>query len=164
MEPPSEALELVDDAGGLASGASIPDFSLKTLDGGQVDREALRGKVTLMAFWASWCGPCRRELPALATVHTELKDRGFQVLAVNVDKEEALARRFLGGATPPYTVVLDPSSLLMGNFDVVAMPTSVVIGPDLSLVSRHEGYSEERLAAVRAEVEALLDGTLSDPG
>ena len=164
VAPPGGELLLAEDEDGLGKGAEVPQFSLDLLGGGTIDREALRGKVTLMAFWASWCGPCRRELPALAVVHEELAARGFQVLAVNVDKEEALARRFLGSGTPPYPVVLDPSSLLMGSFDVVAMPTSVLIGPDLELVSRHEGYSEERLAEVRAEVEALLTGAAQDPG
>ena len=158
------ALDLATDSAGLTAGSSVPAFDLKTLEGGGITRDALEGKVTLVAFWASWCGPCRRELPALSKVHQELKGRGFQVLAVNVDKEVALAKRFLGGVTPPYTVVLDPTSLLMGSFDVVAMPTSVLIGPDLKVVSRHEGYSEERLAAVREEVEALLNGSEHDPG
>jgi thiol-disulfide isomerase/thioredoxin len=158
------SLELVDDAAGLEKGASMPAFELKTLAGGSITREALEGKVTLVAFWASWCGPCRRELPALSKVHEQLKEKGFQVLAVNVDKEEALARRFLGDVTPPYPVVLDPTASLMGSFDVVAMPTSVLIGPDLTVVSRHEGYSEERLAEVRKEVEELLAGVSHEPG
>jgi len=112
----------------------------------------------LVAFWASWCGPCRRELPALEPIHEELAADGFQVIAVNVDKNPALARKFLGGRTPVYPVVLDQESQLMGHFDVVAMPTSVIIGPDLAVVSRHEGYSEERLVAVRKELEELLAG------
>ncbi len=164
VAPPEGDLALADDTAGLTKGASVPEFELRTLDGQTLTRESLEGKVTLMAFWASWCGPCRRELPALATVHQELAERGFQVIAVNVDKEAALARKFLGKVDPPYTVLLDPTSLLMGSFDVVAMPTSVLIGPDLSIVSRHEGYSEERLQAVRAEVEALLTGATHEPG
>jgi len=161
---PAGDLSLAEDADGLTKGAAVPEFDLALLDGGRIDRTALEGKVTLMAFWASWCGPCRRELPALSKVHGELADRGFQVLAVNVDKEVALAKRFLGGNTPNYPVVLDPSSQLMGSFDVMAMPTSVLIGPDLSIISRHEGYSEERLAEVRAEVEALLTSGEHEPG
>ncbi|HCH61291.1 MAG TPA: hypothetical protein DFR83_00705, partial [Deltaproteobacteria bacterium] len=105
-------LDLVADNAGLAEGASVPAFELNTLGGGRVTQDILEGKVTLVAFWASWCGPCRRELPALSKAHQELEQRGFQVLAVNVDKEVALAKRFLGGGTPPYPVLLDPTSFL----------------------------------------------------
>ena len=161
---PDGKLELGDDSDGLTKGASVPDFSLALLDGGELTQEQLRGKVTLIAFWASWCGPCRRELPALSKVHAQLSDRGFQVLAVNVDKQRALAQKFLGKVTPNYPVVLDPSALLMGSFDVVAMPTSVLIGPDLSVISRHEGYSEEKLAELQARIEALLQTEGPSPG
>ena len=156
---PDTTISLADDADGLTKGESVPDFELALLDAEpRFSQEDLRGKVTLVAFWASWCGPCRRELPALEPLHTDLSERGFQVVAVNVDRNPALARKFLGGHTPAYPVVLDPESELMGHFDVVAMPTSVLIGPELSVVSRHEGYSEERLAAVREEINSLLSG------
>ena len=161
---PDAPLELAEDAPGLVAGATVPDFGLDLLGGGQITHEELRGKVTLIAFWASWCGPCRRELPALSKVHGELQERGFQVLAVNVDKEKALAARFLGKNQPNYPVVLDPTASLMGSFDVVAMPTSVLIGPDLSVISRHEGYSEEKLAEVRARIESLLNSSGQTPG
>ncbi len=128
-----------------------------TLDGKTFVPEQLDGHVTLLAFWASWCGPCRKELPALAPLATELGPAGFQVVAVNVDKDPAAALRFLGGQTPPYTVVTDPSSALMGRFDVVAMPTSILIGPDRKVLGVHEGYSEEKLAELRKEISALLD-------
>ena len=143
----------------------MPDFELGILDQEvRFTQEDLRGKVTLVAFWASWCGPCRRELPALEPLHNELSERGFQVVAVNVDRNPALARKFLGGHTPAYPVVLDPDSALMGHFDVVAMPTSVLVDSNLAVVSRHEGYSEERLAEVREEIESLLSIDASSGG
>jgi thiol-disulfide isomerase/thioredoxin len=156
---PETTIALADDAPGLIKGQSVPDFELSLLDQEtRFSQEDLRGKVSLVAFWASWCGPCRRELPALELVHKELSSQGFQVVAINVDRNPALARKFLGGHPPAYPVVLDPESQLMGHFDVVAMPTSVLVDPTLAVVSRHEGYSEERLVTVREEIDSLLAG------
>lgn len=164
VQAAESAPELARDDDGLEAGELVATFAGARLGGGEIDSEKLRGKVTLLAFWASWCGPCRRELPALVPLYKELGPQGFEIVAVNVDREEAAAMRFLGGKLPPYPVLLDPEAALLGRFDVVAMPTSILVGPDGRVVSRHEGYSEERLAELRTEVEQLLASGSGNPG
>lgn len=138
-------------------GQQAPALERERIGGGTVSLAALEGKVVLLNFWASWCGPCRKELPALVELHRELAPSGgFEVLAVNVDRDEASALRFLGGRLPPFPVVLDPDSEIVGQYDVMAMPTSVLIGAGGQILARHEGYSEAWMAELADRVRTEL--------
>jgi thiol-disulfide isomerase/thioredoxin len=137
-------------------GQPVPAFSGATPDGGTVGSETIAGKVALVNFWASWCGPCQRELPALKAVQDEFAARGFTVIAVNVDKEPALADRLIARVQPNYPILLDPESEVMGAFDVMAMPTSVLIDREGRMVKLHTGFSEAWIEELRAQIESLL--------
>ena len=80
---------------GVKEGQRAEDFELKDLSGRTVKLSSLRGKVVLVDFWASWCGPCKKELPVLADMARRLRARGIEVLAVNVDKKRENAEAFL---------------------------------------------------------------------
>ena len=81
---------------------------------------------------------------------------GFEVLAVNVDRDEASAMRFLGGRLPPFPILFDPTSKVVGQFDVVAMPTSILVGADGRVLERHEGYSAEWMTELEARIRTLV--------
>src|SRR4051794_23566299 len=78
-----------------ASGASAPPFLLKDLEGRGYDLAALRGKVVLINFWATWCEPCRQEMPSIERLTQKLGGKPFVVLAVNLDEPESRIRQFL---------------------------------------------------------------------
>jgi peroxiredoxin len=138
-------------------GEKAPKFSLKGADGGAVSEAILKGKVTFLTFFASWCGPCQRELPELAAMQVELAAKGVQIIAVGVDTDEADSRTFVAGLGPlPLTFVYDPNSRALGRFDVANMPTGYLI--DRGGVIRHKqiGFGEKTRAELEAAIADLL--------
>ena len=134
-------------------GSALPDFEGEALGGGRTGSAAIVGRVAVVNFWASWCGPCRKELPALAGLARDNPD--LAVLAINVDRDTASAERFLGGQAPPFPVMLDPQSVQAGRFDVISMPTTLLVDASGEVVLRHEGWSEEAFADLKARIAAL---------
>ena len=112
------------------AGAPAPDFRAMTLEGKPVSLRDYRGKVVLVNFWATWCGPCRDELPALSEAYRERKDEGFAVLAVDVREEEGDVRRFLQDIPVPFPVLLDGDGAIYNRYAVVALPTSFFVDED----------------------------------
>jgi len=110
-------------------GTAAPDFTLRTLAGDTVRLSALRGRPVLVNFWASWCGPCRSEMPAIIEVHRAHGDAGLTVLAVNLrDQErERDVRRFVDELRIPFAVPLDARGKVRRAYRLRAVPTTVFI-------------------------------------
>lgn len=139
-----------------AVGAPLPPFTGTTAEGTAFTQDDIAGTVTLINFWASWCTPCQREMPALKQVQTDYEARGFTVLAINVDRQTARAERLLRQVDPNYPVIYDPESTIMGRFDVMAMPTSILVGRDGTVLMQHAGYSDAWLEDLKTQIEAAL--------
>lgn len=132
-------------------GRTAPDIEAPLLDGGEFSLAAQRGKTVVLSFWASWCGPCRQELPALEAL---AKARGdIEVFAVNVDRDPALARRFLSQVTIDLPIVMDPESAALGLYEVLSMPTMFLVDRNGTVKFRKTGFSQ---ANGLAELEAAL--------
>ena len=86
---------------------AAPDFTLKTLEGPNLRLEEYRGQLVLINFWASWCGPCRQEMPILDRLHQRYEDTGFAVLGVNVEGEEAPAQKIVDKTNVTFPVLID---------------------------------------------------------
>jgi thiol-disulfide isomerase/thioredoxin len=141
------------------AGHRAPDFSLAAEGGGTVKLSGLRGKVVLVDFWASWCKPCKKELPELDKLAKAYKDAGADVvvLAVNIDTKRDNALKFLKSAKIQHlTVLYDPSSTVAEQFDPPTMPTSYVIDRKGIVKVVHEGYKAGDEKKVKAEIDALL--------
>lgn len=110
-------------------GFSAPGFTLELLGGGQVTLSDLRGKVVLVNFWASWCPPCRAEMPAIEKVYQSMKPLGFEVLAVNVTDQdsEAAAAAFLKQLGLTFTVPLDRTGEVSARYSLQGLPSSYFI-------------------------------------
>lgn len=114
----------------------------------------LKGKVVVLNFWGSWCGPCRYETPDLVEMHKDLKDKGLEVLAINYgdDKESALA--FMGKYQIKYSVIFDRGYTDL--YSVNSFPTNIVIDRRGRIRYRLEGFSPSAMGLLRRIVEYLL--------
>ena len=145
-------------AGGKAGGRA-PDFALVNASGATVKLSSLRGKVVLVDFWASWCKPCKKELPELDKLAKAYKDAGADVaiVAITIDTKKDNADKFLKSAGIKHvTVLYDPSSTSAEQYQPETMPTSYVIDKKGIIKSVHVGYNAGDEKKVKAEIDALL--------
>jgi peroxiredoxin len=115
-----------------------PDLTLKTMDGRTINLARQTGKVVLVNFWATWCGPCRREIPDLVNLYTELKDEGLVIVGIAVDREGAeVVKPFVQEREINYPIVLDPDQSIESHFDAMyGLPTTYLVNPDGKIVRR----------------------------
>lgn len=118
-----------------------------------VTLDSLRDRVVLLDFWASWCGPCRQSFPWMASLQESLGTRGLRVVAVNLDKERALADAFLAEHPAPFAVAFDPEGATAGRYGVRAMPTSVLVGRDGKILLVHPGFDARTAGEYRHAIE-----------
>ena len=134
----SLALPLSAHAVGLKEEA--PDFTLKSLEGSNLRLEEYRGQVVLINFWASWCGPCRQEMPLLDRLHHRYEDAGFAVLGVNVEGEVEPAQEIVDKTNVTFPILIDDGQKVSDMYDLQAMPTTVVVDRDGVVRYIHPGY------------------------
>jgi thiol-disulfide isomerase/thioredoxin len=118
--------------------------------------DSLQGKVVLVDFWASWCGPCLQSFPWMNGLHAKHADDGLVILAVNVDQDRALADAFMKKVPPQFRVEYDAKGALATQFGVEAMPTSFLIGRDGKVRARHAGFRDKQREGREQEIEQLL--------
>jgi thiol-disulfide isomerase/thioredoxin len=141
----------------VGPGRPAPGVELPTGDGHSLSLASLKGRVVLVDFWASWCGPCAAAFPALDELYQEYRARGLEVVAVNLDEQRRDADRFLAGRPHAMTVLFDPQGRSAKAFGLEAMPTSFLLGRDGGIRFVHTGYSPGSLEAYRREIEQLLE-------
>lgn len=120
---------------------AAPDFTLKSSTGENVRLAEQRGQVVMLNFWASWCGPCRQEMPLLDGISKKYGKMGFVLYGINVDQDTADAKKILQKININYAVLFDPESKLSSLYKVDAMPTSVFIDKKGNLRFIDRGYS-----------------------
>jgi peroxiredoxin len=133
-----------------------PEFREPALGGGTIDSRDYEGKVVVVNFWASWCGPCRREAPALQRLWEEYGDRGVQFLGVNLNDDPAAARAYEEEFGITYPSVSDPSGKVAYLFQVLALPTTFVIGRDGWIAYHFTGIVTDPL--LRGSIEDGFEG------
>jgi thiol-disulfide isomerase/thioredoxin len=114
------------------------DFELRTLDGGSVRLSSLEGEVVFLNFWATWCPPCREELPDMAALAKRMAGRGFRMVAVSQDESWAELEAFFGpaGSPPGLTIALDPGGRLAHMYGTEKLPETYVIGRKGAVLAR----------------------------
>jgi peroxiredoxin len=133
-------LMIVGSAWALSKSDSAPDFTLKSNSGDNVKLSELRGQVVMINFWASWCGPCRQEMPLLDEIHQRYSGLGFTVLGVNVEEDQAAARELLEDVPVTFPILFDSRNEVSEAYDVDAMPSTVVVDRDGVVRYIHKGY------------------------
>jgi cytochrome c biogenesis protein CcmG/thiol:disulfide interchange protein DsbE len=132
-----------------------PAFSLPT-DSGTVSSKSLQGKVVLVDFWASWCGPCQMSFPWLASMQERYADQGLRIVAINLDKDHAAAENFLDKHPAPFAVAFDPLAGTAKAYHVSGMPTTVLIGPDGGVLYSHVGFDAKRAMALEEQIRKAV--------
>jgi peroxiredoxin len=135
-----------------------PDFSLLDLHGKKVGLKQFRGKIILLNFWATWCGPCKEEMPFLEILHQQFKEKDFVVLTVSVDYEEAkVVREFINKQRYTFPVLLDPKSEVLDLFDVKGIPTTFIIDKKGKMLGRAIGPRDWKCQEVIILISMLIE-------
>jgi thiol-disulfide isomerase/thioredoxin len=134
--------------GALVSGPSFAQARL--------DLQGLRGHVVYVDFWASWCTPCRQSFPWMKAIENAYGQQGLSVVAVDLDHDRADAQRFLRMFQPNFPVIFDPAGTLAQRFNIMAMPTSVLIDRAGKIRYEHAGFLLPQRAEYERQILALL--------
>lgn len=121
--------------------SEAPDFTLPSRDGDNRRLVEERGNIVLVNFWASWCGPCREELPEMEALQQKYEDMGFTVLAVNIDDKPEKADVLLDDIAVTFPVLFDSQGEVSELYDVSAMPTTVIVDRNGIARLTHKGYT-----------------------
>ena len=144
--------------GPVRVGKAAPAFAAETLDGERSALSQMRGKPVLLNVWATWCHPCRQEIPALEELHKAYGPRGLQVVGVSIDQgdQEQGIREFMQEYGASYPVWLDPDSEVTALFGTVGVPNTFLIGPQGEVLWKHVGPVKADDAELRRLIEESL--------
>jgi len=133
-----------------------PDFALKDANNKTVSLSAFRGKVVLLNFWATWCPPCRAEMPALNKLYRSLKQRGLVVIAVSTDRSMEHMKDFLEKNRVDFPVVFDANRTTARQYRVFSMPTTFLIDKNGIIAEKFYGEYEWNEPETKGKIEKLL--------
>lgn len=132
------------------------DFTLKSHTGQNFKLSEQAGNVVLLNFWASWCGPCRKEMPLLNNLHNKYKALGFTVLGVNVEEQSKQAKAYLNDLPVDFPILFDNTQAVSKKYKVIAMPTTVIIDRNGIMRYEHKGYSDGDERIYKKVVKKLI--------
>lgn len=133
-----------------------PNFSLKTMTGDTVTLSELRGQVVLINFWATWCGPCRQEMPLLDALYKRYNSLGFVMLGVNVEDDPAGAKKYLKDTPVSFPILFDSDNTVSEQYEVIAMPSTVLVDRKGNVRYLHKGYEPGYENDYQDQIRALI--------
>ena len=145
------SLSLAAPIGGVA-----PDFTLKSKSGKNIKLSEHRGDVVMINFWASWCGPCRQEMPALEQLYSRYKDLGFVILGVNIDEDSGKAVGMLNNSPVSFPILFDNDKKISSLYDVTAMPMTILIDRNGNLRHLYRAYKPGYEEKYAKQIKALV--------
>jgi cytochrome c biogenesis protein CcmG, thiol:disulfide interchange protein DsbE len=137
-----------------AEHAVAPDFSLPNLAGGQLTLSTYRGKVVLLDFWATWCDPCREEIPRFVDMQNKYGNRGLQIIGVSMDDGPEPVREFYQRFKMNYPVAMGNATIGQAYGGVLGLPIAFLIGRDGSIQAKHIGATD--ISVFEKEIVSLL--------
>ncbi|MCU0757970.1 MAG: TlpA family protein disulfide reductase [Steroidobacteraceae bacterium] len=124
----------------LGNARPAPDFTLPSAGGKSLSLSQYKGQVVMINFWATWCGPCRQEMPLLDAMYRKYKGMGFTLIGVNVEPDTAAAEKFLKELPVSFPVAFDADSKVSKLYDVKGMPSTVIVDRKGNARVLHRGY------------------------
>ena len=140
---------------GIAQGVA-PDFTLKSNSNANVKLSEHRGDVVMINFWASWCGPCRQEMPLLEQINDRYKDLGFTLIGVNVDENPAKAQEILRDIPVNFPILYDSANKVSKLYNVNAMPSTFLVDRNGNLRYFHKGYRPGYEKEYEQQIKTLI--------
>ena len=144
------------ESGAVAPASAAPDFTLRTMDGPNLRLQEQRGRVVLVNFWATWCGPCRQEMPHMNRLYEKYRASGFVLLGVNVDEDPHNAASVAAKLGVKFPVLLDTDKKVSRLYDLVTMPSTVLIDRDGRVRYVHRGYMDGYENTYEKQIRELL--------
>ncbi len=133
-------------------GRLAPDFTLGDLEGNQVSLSDFRGKTVFINFWATWCPPCRAEMPEMEAVYQEYKDKGVVVIGVDISEPESTVRQYIQRGGFSWIIVLDSTGEVAANYKITSIPTSFFI----------DGEGVIRVVNIGAMTKRVMEAKLAE--
>ncbi len=121
------------------SDGTAPNFSAQTVDGKTVSLADHRGEVVMLNFWATWCPPCKAEMPVLQNAYERHKDDGFTIIGVNNMEKLSTVQRFVQSARLSFPIAMDEHGVVQRTFGIMGYPTSIFVGPNGKIYATHSG-------------------------
>jgi peroxiredoxin len=140
----------------IAPLSAAPDFTLRTMNGPNMRLQEQRGRVVMVNFWATWCGPCRQEMPQLNRLYEKYHAAGFVLLGVNVDDDQRKAAEVAGKLGVTFPVLLDSDKLVSKLYDLSTMPSTIIIDRDGKVRYVHRGYLTGYEDSYEKQIRELL--------
>jgi thiol-disulfide isomerase/thioredoxin len=150
-------------AAGTDTGEILTGHELASFDGAKTRLSVFRGEVVVVNFWATWCAPCRKELPVLNGWNTEWSGRGARVVAVSLDKDARKARRFVEETRLSLTVLHDGPDGLARALDLPSVPCTFLLDRGGNVVAVVRTSSPHELAELKRKVDSMLSARASSP-
>ena len=138
------------------TGTAAPDFTLKSNSGKNLKLSEHRGEVVMINFWATWCAPCRQEMPLLNRIHEQYRKAGFTLLGINIDDDPANAQALAKKLGVTFPVLFDAEKRVSRLYDVDAMPSTLLIDRDGKVRYIHRGYRAGYEVRYETQVRELL--------
>lgn len=140
----------------LKKGSIIPRIVYNDPGGQPIDIASYKGKFLLVDFWASWCGPCRKAIPEIKQLYDKYHSKGFEVLSVSVDTDNAAWRKAMAEEGMPWAQVLSPDkNKTMRDFMIIGIPTLFLVGPDGKIIEKYTGFSTRLKSEIEARLSAI---------
>ncbi len=149
----------------VVRGTMAPEFSLPRLDPTDppIELSALSGRVVLVNFWATWCEPCEREMPAMERLYRSLPREEFELVAVAIDNKEADVRAFQERYAFSFPILLDLDQAVYDSYQTMGVPESLLLDPEGRIVERYVGPREWDAPEYERRIRELLDGVRRVP-
>jgi len=141
---------------GLTPKEQAPDFTLRSNHNANLRLADMRGEVVMINFWATWCGPCRQEMPLLEKLYTKYQPAGFKILAINIEKDSEKADKFIEDIGISYPVLYDSESTVSKLYDVEAMPSTMFIDREGNFRYLHKGYKPGDEESYKKVIQQLI--------